>query len=207
MRRSSTAPHPAFGHPLPAVRGEGSPRRDPSLCLRGEGARSADEGRVRDHDEKKSFTVSNTPRSLTSCGDHQQPLTRPSATLSPPCRARVLRVETLLPACGEKVREARMRGACAITTRRSLSPSRTRRARSRPAAIIISPSPSLRPPSPRRAEVDGPSRRDPSPRLRGEGARSADEGRVRDHDEKKSLTFSKTPRSLTSSPLISASCS
>ena len=37
-----SAPHPAFGHPLPASRGEG--QYSPSPRLRGEGARSADEG-------------------------------------------------------------------------------------------------------------------------------------------------------------------
>ena len=39
---SSAAPHPAFGHPLPADAGRGS--SEPSPRLRGEGARSADEG-------------------------------------------------------------------------------------------------------------------------------------------------------------------
>ncbi len=43
-----------------------------------------------------------------------EPLTRPSATLSPLTRGEGSRItlgsEILLPACGEKVREARMRG-------------------------------------------------------------------------------------------------
>ena len=39
-----------------------------------------------------------------------EPLTRPSATLSPLCGARGTRFSVLLPACGEKVPEGRMRG-------------------------------------------------------------------------------------------------
>ena len=44
----SATPHPAFGHPLPAVAGRGAlatrVRREPSPRARGEGARRADEG-------------------------------------------------------------------------------------------------------------------------------------------------------------------
>jgi glycosyltransferase involved in cell wall biosynthesis len=39
--------HPAFGHPLPASRGEGHSIESPSPRLRGEGARRADEGACR----------------------------------------------------------------------------------------------------------------------------------------------------------------
>jgi ATP-dependent helicase/nuclease subunit A len=51
--RAAKTPHPPFGHPLPASRGEGHSIESPSPRLRGEGARRADEG--------PPFLILNTP--------------------------------------------------------------------------------------------------------------------------------------------------